>query len=372
MASITKRGEYWQAKVYYYDIDHARHSRSKSGFKTKKEATIWAIEKENELNHGNTIINSDTPFDEYFWNWFEQFKEVNVSDRTVLTYKQAYKALHTYLRDPIGKIDRKRYRKFLNEYGRNHAKSTVSKLNSLYHACVKEALYEGDVKRDFIENVDLVFDKSRTRSVDYLNINDIHKLHDYLIQTRNYHYTSKYMIFTALLTGARLGEVQALTWKDVNFRFKTIEINKAWYEKTKKFKSTKNESSKRFIRVNDELLNVLSDLKKNDKDMVFKNQFDTVPTSGAVNKALRDCLTKCGITKDGFHFHSLRHTHVAYLLSEGIDIYAIAKRLGHSDITTTTRVYSYLIDEFKTRTDNLISASLDKLQTTTPLEQKGI
>ena len=49
MASITKRGEYWQAKVYYYDIDHARHSRSKSGFRTKKEATIWATEKENEL-----------------------------------------------------------------------------------------------------------------------------------------------------------------------------------------------------------------------------------------------------------------------------------------------------------------------------------
>ena len=67
------------------------------------------------------------------------------------------------------------------------------------------------------------------------------------------------------------------------------------------------------------------------------------------------------VNKRGFHLHSLRHTHVAYLLSEGIDIYAIAKRLGHSDITTTTRIYSYLIDEFKTRTDDLISSSLDKL-----------
>lgn len=71
--------------------------------------------------------------------------------------------------------------------------------------------------------------------------------------------------------------------------------------------------------------------------MVFINQYGTIPTSSAVNKTLRDCLSEISINKRGFHFHSLRHTHVAYLLSEGIDIYAIAKRLGHSDITTTNQ-----------------------------------
>lgn len=96
--------------------------------------------------------------------------------------------------------------------------------------------------------------------------------------------------------------------------------------------------------------------------MVFENQYQTIPTSATVNKTLRECLADYTIDKKGFHFHSLRHTHVAHLLSEGIDIYAIAKRLGHSDITTTTRVYSYLIDEFKTRTDDLIAANLEKLK----------
>lgn len=65
-----------------------------------------------------------------------------------------------------------------------------------------------------------------------------------------------------------------------------------------------------------------------------------------------------GIEKQGFHFHSLRHVHVAYLLSKGIDIYAISKRLGHSDITITLRAYSYLIDEYKAKNDSLI---IDKL-----------
>lgn len=108
-------------------------------------------------------------------------------------------------------------------------------------------------------------------------------------------------------------------------------------------------------------MTLLSDLKKNGKKMVFENQYQTIPTSATVNKTLRECLADYTIDKKGFHFHSLRHTHVAHLLSEGIDIYAIAKRLGHSDITTTTRVYSYLIDEFKTRTDDLIASSLNKL-----------
>lgn len=75
---------------------------------------------------------------------------------------------------------------------------------------------------------------------------------------------------------------------------------------------------------------------------------------------MRECLAACNIDKKGFHFHSLRHTHVAYLLSENVNIYAIAKRLGHSDVTTTTRVYSYLVDEYKTRTDNFIEQPLNR------------
>lgn len=63
----------------------------------------------------------------------------------------------------------------------------------------------------------------------------------------------------------------------------------------------------------------------------------------------------------GFHFHSSRHAHIAYLLSQGIAIYAISKRLGHADIIITMRVYAYLIDEYKKRTDEKIVSSLSNL-----------
>lgn len=83
--------------------------------------------------------------------------------------------------------------------------------------------------------------------------------------------------------------------------------------------------------------------------------------SAALIKVLRTIMTDCGISKQGFHFHSLRHVHVAYLLGQGVAVYAISKRLGHSDITITLKTYSYLIDEYKAKNDELITQKLAQL-----------
>ncbi|MBU3830123.1 MAG: tyrosine-type recombinase/integrase [Candidatus Limosilactobacillus merdavium] len=69
----------------------------------------------------------------------------------------------------------------------------------------------------------------------------------------------------------------------------------------------------------------------------------TIPTSGAVNKTLKAALTSLDIHKQNFHFHSLRHSHVALLLANSVDIYIFSKCLGHSKISTTIDTYSYFI-----------------------------
>ena len=53
------------------------------------------------------------------------------------------------------------------------------------------------------------------------------------------------------------------------------------------------------------------------------------------------------------HFHALRHTHASMLISEGIDIVQISKRLGHASPTITLNTYSHL---FKKDDDDLVSA----------------
>ena len=41
--------------------------------------------------------------------------------------------------------------------------------------------------------------------------------------------------------------------------------------------------------------------------------------------------------------HSLRHTHASMLISSGIDILTVSRRLGHASPTVTLNVYSHLV-----------------------------
>lgn len=355
------------ARVYYQDNDGKRKSKSKGGFKTKGEAKGYAVILEKELLDGGSLNDCDTPLPEYFWKWYETFKEPIISARTKKSYENTYSVLKKYFNGKaLSDITRTTYQTFLTEYGKTHAKETIQKINVHVRACVKNALYDKLIPRDFTERTSVVFDKTRTQQIEYLNIAQMKKLVEYISSSLNTHFTSKYMILLAVYTGMRLGELQGLQWRDINFNFKTISVRRAWSDVEDNFKETKNKSSIRTIRVNDDVLNYFRSLKQSispesSKQQVFLNQYGTVPTSNAVNKTLRESLKKINVEKRGFHFHSLRHTHVAYLLANQIDLYAISKRLGHSDIGTTSRVYSYLIDEYKAKTDTEIENALKQI-----------
>src|SRR5262249_44109746 len=44
-------------------------------------------------------------------------------------------------------------------------------------------------------------------------------------------------------------------------------------------------------------------------------------------------------------FHALRHTHASALIAAGLDVVQVSKRLGHSNPTTTLRIYSHLFKQ---------------------------
>lgn len=368
MAYIAKRGKGWMVRVYYLDANGKRRSKSKSDFRTKSEARAYGINTESQLKEGTAPINSNISFPDYFLHWYKTFRKSTVSLRTQQSYDYTLKILKEYFETTtLEKMTRTLYQEFLNEFGKDHSKQTIAKINAHIRAAVKNAAYEKAIPRDFTEQTKIVYDEKRTQKIEYLNIAEMQQLVEFVSGSLNPHFTSKYMINLAVYTGMRLGELQGLEWHDINFNFKTISIRRAWSEVEHDFKSTKNESSKRIIRVNSDALTPLCDLKEvikpeNDKQQVFLNQYGTVPTSNAVNKTLRESFKAIGLVKKGFHFHSLRHTHVAYLLANQIDLYAISKRLGHKDIGTTSKVYSYLIDEYKAKTDNQIDSVLSNIK----------
>lgn len=217
------------------------------------------------------------------------------------------------------------------------------------------------IPADFTEGVELVWDDKRSRHVEYLNMEEIERLTILVEERLSPGFPVRYMILTAIYTGMRLSEIAALTWDDINFNFKTIAINKSWDFKALDFKPTKTKSSNRIIRVNQELLDHLRELQANGQTMVFARKDGSICGSSSANRTLRLFLDKLNLDKPGFHFHSLRHSHVAYLLANGVPLYAISKRLGHSNMTTTANRYAYLIDEYKARSDDQIERSLSRL-----------
>jgi hypothetical protein len=52
-------------------------------------------------------------------------------------------------------------------------------------------------------------------------------------------------------------------------------------------------------------------------------------------------MRKAGL--EGVSLHSLRHTHVSELLSKGVPITTVAKRLGHANANVTLSIYAHAL-----------------------------
>lgn len=361
MAWYQKRCGKWQARVSWMQ-DGKRHYKARGGFPTKTLAREWATKNEDSLTKGVDIGKSISFYD-YYVRWVDTYKKQKVSRVSMVTYNTTAKNIHRFFHDDsIKSITRSQYQAFINQFGANHAPSTVQKINGFVRACVQSAILDDYLIKDFTQGVELVANKDKIRKVQYLNIREIKALLNAAENQLTPNSVSRYMIITAIYTGMRISEIQALTWNDIDWFNQTISINKSWDSVQHQFKPTKNPSSVRTIKVNPELLTILKQLKENPRGtMVFLNRVHSIPTSNAANKALRELLNQLGIVKRNFHFHSLRHSHVALLLANGIDIYAISKRLGHSNIKTTANTYAYLIDEYKYKTDKQIIRALSDL-----------
>ena len=182
---------------------------------------------------------------------------------------------------------------------------------------------------------------------------------NYAVASREDKVNWDYFILLVAKTGMRFSEALALTPKDFDFAHQTLSISKTWDYKGKGgFQPTKNKSSVRKIQIDWQTVIQFSELVKHlpEDKPIFVNS--TVYNS-TVNDILGRHCKACNIPV--ISIHGLRHTHASLLLFTGVSIASVARRLGHSSMTTTQKTYLHIIQELENKDIDLVMRSLSGL-----------
>jgi integrase len=163
------------------------------------------------------------------------------------------------------------------------------------------------------------------------------------------------VISLALATGMRRGELCALTWGSVDLERATVKVERSLEETASglRFKSPKTRSGNRIIGVPSAIVEMLrahrsaqleirlrlGQGRPDTNDLVFP-LWDGSPYPP--DKLSRDWGNLVRDRKlPRVSFHSLRHSHASALISAGVDIVSVSRRLGHSSPAVTLTVYAH-------------------------------
>lgn len=177
------------------------------------------------------------------------------------------------------------------------------------------------------------------------------------------------MVALSYYAGLRLGECCALSWFDVNLKEMTIRISRTLVKDGSKwiFQSPKTENSCRTIYFGSNLKKILEEQRirqmqnkvkygrwYTDSNLVASHENGKMMTPDGMRYFGKWChKTFC---KGTFHF--LRHTYASQMLEAGADVELVSKQLGHSNIVTTTKIYSHILEQRRRKLVSIIDKAL--------------
>ena len=181
---------------------------------------------------------------------------------------------------------------------------------------------------------------------------DIEKLENFFINDKvkvNY-----LPIAITMYTGARIGEVLALQWLDIDLDKRIIEISKNVVflreegRVKKVIQEPKTKASNRYVAIPNQLADILKKFQPENTEnwdfYVCTGKNEPSETRSFQRSAER-LLAKLGIQYRGFH--AFRHSYATKMMESNVPVKAISDILGHSDITTTMNIYSHTTNDFK-------------------------
>ena len=291
-------------------------------------------------------------FHEYFADWMEIYKQGAVRPITFQKYLMTHRRLAELVPAlKICELDKRSYQNLINKYAKTHEKQTTMDFHHHLKSAVLDAIDEGLLSTDPTRKVIIKGKSPCVKKPKFLSQHELKSLLASLNLTDEPNWD--WFILLIAKTGARFSEVLALTPGDFDFEEKKIRITKTWNYKCAVggFSETKNPSSRRTLQIDPRLNSQLAELTKNmatDKPIFIKGRV----FNSTVNSRLETLCKTAEVPV--ISIHSLRHSHASALIYAGVSIASIAKRLGHSSVTTTQETYLHIIQELENQDNDKV------------------
>lgn len=329
----------WYCIFYFTDWTGTRKQKKKRGFARKKDAQEWERDflARQSVNPGMKFASMA---ELYLQDKQEHTKQItyqtkkNRIEKWILPYfqdQQVDKITAANIRAWQGEIK--------NAHGANgkplspgYLQNIVTELSGIFNFAVR---FYGLTVNPCVVAGNTVGKKQK--SLSFWTKADFDKFID-TFQTSDERYTAFMVLY---YTGMRIGELQALTLADLDFKKGMIHINKTYHIIAGKPVITppKTAKSTRDIFIPKFLIDCL----KGYIGRLYKPQQETRLfdlSRSAYASALKQHTEQAGLKQ--IRVHDLRHSHASLLIELGFSALLVSERLGHESVSTTLNIYSHL------------------------------
>jgi len=176
-----------------------------------------------------------------------------------------------------------------------------------------------------------------------------------LLESASQHGLADFLV-VGMACGGRRGELLGLRWGDIGPECGSVTIARSLEETMAglRLKETKGRNVRTIPLPQDAIdalkrVKVSQDEKRRmfagdyhlDLDLVFCQPDGDYLPPHTVTKTVRRLAKKAGFSS--VSLHTLRHSHGSQLISAGVPLPVVSKRLGHTDVYTTARIYAHAL-----------------------------
>jgi integrase len=289
---------------------------------------------------------------EHLSNWLEGYVKTNCSQRTLDGYQSI---VERHLVPALGHIQLKHLQPQAIQAYYGKACETLSARTVHHHHRVlseslKYAVRQGYLGRNPCELVDPP--SPRKKAIRTLTPGEVQALLD--AAAGSFYYP---VVYTAVSTGLRQGELLGLRWRDVDLDLLSISVSQVLYKRRGacRFNEPKTSHSRRRVAMTPKLALFLRQYRA-EHERLYRNLGRNLTPDDLVFASVRlEPLDPCVLTHafarmvkkaglEGVTFHTLRHTFASLMLLRGAKPKVISEALGHSSVAFTMDVYSHIIE----------------------------